>query len=240
MNSLVDSLKRFNRKERNLLVRAILAQESRPLELSEEFRMTVAHALQLPPIPSDAWWATDYHIAWLAGALAVYVEQAVAKGARPNRSASVNGLLKHLVEGNQEDCDLVIASGVDLIFIEAKGVSAWDVDQLNSKLTRLELLHCEYISSVTRAPSAVPRVNFHFLLMSPHQPDPHSRIMREVPWPDWIRVNGDIPWVQLAMPSDTLAVSRCNAQGAPAAQPDHWCIIRVPSTDSRRTEMLRE
>jgi len=42
------------------------------MELSEEFRTTVAHALQLPPIPSDVWWATDYHIAWLADALAVY------------------------------------------------------------------------------------------------------------------------------------------------------------------------
>jgi hypothetical protein len=72
MNSLAEAPKRFNRKERNLLVRAVLAQESRPMELSEEFRTTVAHALQLPPIPSDVWWATDYHIAWLADALAVY------------------------------------------------------------------------------------------------------------------------------------------------------------------------
>jgi len=98
IDSLAGSLERFNRKERNLLVRAVLGHETKALELSGEFRKTVADALQIALIPPDAWRATDYHIAWLAGALAVYTEgadQAVAKRARPN--PSVNG--SSLVEG---------------------------------------------------------------------------------------------------------------------------------------------
>jgi hypothetical protein len=160
------SLERFNRKERNLLVRAVLGHETKALELSGEFRKTIADALQIAPIPLGAWWATDYHIAWLAGALAVYTEgaeQAVAKGARPNPSANGSSLVK----GNQEDIDLVIASGIDLILIEAKGVGAWGNEQLRSKLARLELVRNEYMSSITKTPSALPLVNFHFCSCPP-------------------------------------------------------------------------
>jgi hypothetical protein len=63
---LADVLKRFNRKERNLLVRAVLGDEQKPLLLSDQFRKDIASKLRIE-IQPDAWWATDYHINWLAG-----------------------------------------------------------------------------------------------------------------------------------------------------------------------------
>lgn len=77
------ALERFNRKERNLLVRAILGHEEKPLQLTGSFRNRVAGALDnFAGIPEDAWWATDYHISWLAGALAILEkdEAAVYRG----------------------------------------------------------------------------------------------------------------------------------------------------------------
>jgi hypothetical protein len=72
MDSLAQVLERFNRKERNLLIRAILSDKKPPPPppLSEGFRQKVTDKLGFP-IPADAWWATDYHISWLAGALAI-------------------------------------------------------------------------------------------------------------------------------------------------------------------------
>ena len=64
MLSLVDALDSFNRKERNLLIREMLAKEGR-LPLSKFFRDKVAKKLDFL-IPEDAWWATDYHIGWPA------------------------------------------------------------------------------------------------------------------------------------------------------------------------------
>ena len=47
MNELADVLKRFNRKERNLLVRAVLGDEQKPLRLVESFRRAVAQELKI-------------------------------------------------------------------------------------------------------------------------------------------------------------------------------------------------
>ena len=73
MHSLADALERFNRKERNLLVRAMLANEERLRLPNEHFRGKVAQKLGLS-IPEDAWWATDYQLARLAGAIALFLK----------------------------------------------------------------------------------------------------------------------------------------------------------------------
>jgi hypothetical protein len=59
---LASALERFSRKERILLVRKVLGHEDKPLQLSDGFRGKVASELQIDGIPSDAWWATDYHL----------------------------------------------------------------------------------------------------------------------------------------------------------------------------------
>jgi hypothetical protein len=88
---------------------------------------------------------------------------------RPN-SKKPDG--RRLVEGNQEDVDLVIATGCDLVLIEAKAYGSWDNSQVASKLARLKMLHDFYCELVQRAPSgqAVKAVNFHLLLTSPNRP----------------------------------------------------------------------
>jgi hypothetical protein len=116
MHSLDDALDRFNRKERNLLVRAMLADGRLP-PLSKHFCDQVGQKLGFP-IPESAWWATDYHISWLAGALALFVKgEETARDIWANRENTDN---RRLVERNQEDIDLVIATGCNLVLIEAK------------------------------------------------------------------------------------------------------------------------
>ena len=126
-----------------------------------------------------------------------------------------------LVEGNQEDIDLVIASGFDLILIEAKGVGAWDNDQLRSKLARLELVRNEYMSSITKTPPASPLINFHFLIMFPHLPG-----NLEVECPEWTRRKSKMPWIPFDISGDRLAVSRRDTSRTPAALSENWCIIK--------------
>jgi hypothetical protein len=138
MASLSETLERFNRKERNLLVRAILGNKEKPLQLSKGFRCRVAEALEIKAIDENAWWATDYHYDWLAGALAVHLEgEGAVKKPRPNRSSQESSdqpKQRRLVEGNHEDADLIIASDSDLILVEAKAYGAWSNKQMRSKL----------------------------------------------------------------------------------------------------------
>jgi hypothetical protein len=151
----------------------------------------------------------------------------VAKGARPNR-VETNGVTRprRLVEGNQEDIDLVIASGLDLILIEAKAVGAWDNQQLASKLLRLSLVYSEYHSSVTKAAEAPNPVRFHFLLMSPYYPR-----KLKVEWPEWARTQPKVPaWIHLPLPSETLEVSRRDDKGKRTRQSKkYWCVIESKS-----------
>lgn len=149
--SLEQALECFNRKERNLLVRAVLGHQEKPLQLTEPFRKQVAKELHLASIPENAWWATDYHISWLAGALAVFVKGGAAVFRKehdqplpPWPNHAEGNPSRQLVEGNQEDVDLAIATGCELIMIEAKGYHHFGRDQLESKLQRLKLLHAFY------------------------------------------------------------------------------------------------
>src|SRR5208283_549288 len=146
IDRLAQALERFNRKERNLLVRAILGDEKEnPLRLSEHFRKQVEDKLEIK-VPEDAWWSTDYHINWLAGALAIFMkgEEAAVKNKNTYLNLEKNG--RRLAEGNQEDVDLLIAVEKHLILIEVKAYTSWDNAQIASKLARLELLHDFYES----------------------------------------------------------------------------------------------
>ena len=100
---------------------------------------------------AKAWWATDYHISWLAGALAIYARGDYAEERTwPNqpvpalcshRSARDKGPVeRQIAEGNQEDIDLLIAVENHLILIEVKAYGSWDIVQLESKTPRVRLL----------------------------------------------------------------------------------------------------
>ncbi|MGA2792322.1 MAG: hypothetical protein ABSE69_02135 [Roseiarcus sp.] len=222
MHSLAAALDSFNRKERNLLVRAILA-EGRTPPICKFFCDQVGEKLGFP-IPEDAWWATDYHISWLAGALARFI-----KGDEtppwPNKPEKQDK--RRLVEGNQEDVDLVVATGCELVLIEAKAFGAWSNRQLKHKLARLELLHDFYSKIVGTEPSK-HAVNFHFLLTSPNRPrklDP--KIIAS--WPSWACKGRDAPWIELKLeqPKSVFEVTRCDLKGNKSAVGDFWQIERI-------------
>jgi hypothetical protein len=73
MDPLANILERFNRKERNLLIRDILGCRGKPLLLASDFCERLAKTVGIPKESVEgAWWATDFHFDWLAGALDLY------------------------------------------------------------------------------------------------------------------------------------------------------------------------
>jgi hypothetical protein len=249
--SLAEALEKFNRKERNILVRDILGDPKASPPLSVAYRLKVARALgDGVCIPKDAHWFTDYHISWLAGALAflekgplaVYQGKAsqtlapswgnpskLGKRKRKRRSDSPFEKASEwkLVEGNQEDVDLVIATGSDLILIEAKGTGRFDEFQLESKLQRLDLLYKFYKFNIH--PAGNP-VRFSFILTSPEKP---SKL--DVSTPEWVAAKRgcckwvetkgvSIPWIHLDF-GDKYTVERCDEDHVRSAEGDRWHII---------------
>ena len=69
---LQQALEQFNRKERYWLLREALGGGSSQ-KLSSNFLGKLASALGIGTIDdSNAWWAMDYHIDWLVGALSLF------------------------------------------------------------------------------------------------------------------------------------------------------------------------
>jgi hypothetical protein len=219
MTLLAQALERFNRKERNLLVRDALGHQETPLKLSTHFRKRVASALGIASLPEDAWWATDYHINWLAGALATYLDDATALTS--GRANPVdNETERRLVEGNQEDIDLLIAAGQDLIMVEAKAYGTWSNVQMASKIARLNLLYA-YYAQIAR-PEEHP-IRFHILLTSPTRP---QRLASNPP--SWTGIGLELPWIPLRLDPaiSVLEVTRCHDNGLSAADGGHWQVVK--------------
>ncbi|WP_238384332.1 hypothetical protein [Teichococcus vastitatis] len=214
VSTLADVLERFNRKERNLLIRDALGHKNAPLRLGADFRRRVAEKLDITSgIPEVAWWATDYHIGWLAGALTLYMKGETALN-KPQPNELLEG--RRLVEGNQEDIDLLIAWDDELVMIEAKAYGAFGNAQIASKLARLDLLHKHYLS--LHSDNARP-VRFHLLLTSPRPPQKLAAA-----WPSWGCRGTGVPWIPLEMEASlpVLTVTRCNLSGKSSAGGDHW------------------
>src|SRR5437867_10824481 len=126
-NRFLELLTRFNRKERFYLIGMALG--NRDFRLSDDFREQLAARLALP-VREDSFVAMDYHLNWLYAAA-----HFASNGSEPLGSPHCeNPLIEdgeglRIVQSNQEDIDLVIASlqgGIcHLILIEAKGVTSW-------------------------------------------------------------------------------------------------------------------
>jgi hypothetical protein len=228
MPTLSETLERFNRKERNLLVRDILGQkdEIHP-PLSEDFCARVRESLGLDnEVPPNAWWATDYHINWLAGALTIH-----AKGESVINQPFPNPLLlgeeggdveetaiRKLVEGNQEDVDLLIVNDCDLIMIEAKAYDDFTHGQINSKLARLNLLHMFYR---ILDPLWTTNIRFFLAFQGPKNP---KALLRNIDWPKWIANEKDRAWIELRLnrPLAILEVTRCDQNGHSSQHGLEW------------------
>ena len=94
---------------------------------------------------------------WLAGALYLHTRPPDPYAGRGNRP--------RLIKGQQEDIDLVVASGGDVILIEAKAFSASSNKQLKSKLQRLKAL-CDNETGIYPSPPEEEQIKLHFVLMS--------------------------------------------------------------------------
>ena len=228
MDPLADILERFNRKERNLLIRDILGCRDKPLPLAKDFCQRLANASGIDPeLLESAWWATDFHFDWLAGALLTFMKGEILVRQENDQK---------LVMGNQEDIDLVVvahdpsaATPHQLILIEAKAYGYFTNQQWESKVTRLERLYAFY-KGLELDPDR--RIQFHYVLYSMTKP---TRLNPK-PLP-WKPQDGKEPVpiqhieLKLAFPmSSILAVARCNEAEEPDAKGAFWKCIKLSKT----------
>jgi hypothetical protein len=228
MEQLANVLERFNRKERNLLIRDIL---DKPLHLGSDFCERLAKAVGIPKESVDrAWWATDFHFDWLAGALLTFM-----KGETQNRQDNVSRHQSHsrLVMGNQEDLDLVVVAYVPaatmpyhLILIEAKAYGHFTSDQYQSKVSRLELLYAFY-KELER--ESQHKISFHYVLYSPAKPT--KLVPLPLPWQSNVATVPEHIHLELMLPkSPILTVARCDDKGALDIKGDFWRCVKLPAT----------
>jgi hypothetical protein len=202
MSTILELLRRFNRKEGFLL----LAEALGSFRLSECFRSKLSHELDLV-IPADAYVAMDYHYDWLYAA--VHFNHSVGSVVFDNQA--------RLISGNQRDMDLVIAFDQEekthVIAIEAKAFGAWGNDQMREKVDRLRAIFGD-------EQSLLQHVCPHLVLMSPNRP---TRLDSKG-WPAWLFRNDTIPWLPLELPKDSLMTIRCDARGIRTSLSDYWTI----------------
>lgn len=206
---LVDALARFNRKERYWLIRNALGPTS--ARLDEAFRDKLKKAIGVD-VPVDAWWAMDYHLDWLVGALALVDDESQLDMVRPNTAK--------LIMGNQEDMDLVVAFKNVLILVEAKGETAWSNEQYRSKVARLEKIR------QSRPLQESNPVAMYFVVMSPGSPN-GLMPAEGGQWEPWMcNKDGRPMHVELEMPPSLLKVTRWDEGLAKSAAVDtHWKIV---------------
>lgn len=210
MTTLIERLEQLNRKERFLLMQAAIGKEQ--FVLGEEFRKAVGAALKLN-IPAGAFFAIDYHLDWLYVAIISCLEE---QDLYPNDIG---------INQNQEDIDLLIAFDegdvTHLVLIEAKGVTSWGRGQIASKLRRL-LVICE---ALRRDPPIL--VQTHFLLTAPYKSEHLTRneltaIEPGTSLPDWVFVDGALPWIVLKPQVQWLAPVRWDEDRGKGKDGKHW------------------
>jgi hypothetical protein len=212
MTSVIDYLEKFNRKERYYLVKWATGG----FDLSDECRSSLGRATGLS-IPDERFVFMDYHLNWLFAAINLGSAQAATTAPYPNSLMDeVSGL--RMIQGNQEDVDLLVAfedaSVTHLVMVEAKADSAWSNSQLNSKARRLEAIFRNAGQSI--AP--------HFLLASPERP----RFIRCQDWPGWMRSGDEPAWVKMPRPDNLEVVFRCDDAGKRSNAGEYWTMRPVP------------
>jgi len=132
----VDALKRLNAKERNFLMRYVLADR-----LSDGFVNDLVAHLQKVGVSGlegaqAVYFGMDYHLEWIHAALLL----AVGTLSLDDQGKSVPRVGGQT--GRIEDVDLLVVleksdGMLVLVLIEAKGVTAFDTSQITSKVARL-------------------------------------------------------------------------------------------------------
>jgi hypothetical protein len=231
MDPLANILERFNRKERNLLIRDILGCRGKALPLASDFCERLAKTVGISKESLEsAWWATDYHFDWLAGALLTFL-----KGETQNPIDNVSGLVK----GNQEDVDLVVVAHVPaaktphhLIMMEAKVYGHFTTKQYESKIARLKKLYAFYKELEEESPR---KITFHYVLYS--LTSPPNLVPKCLPWQSNVATDPEHVHLMFTSPkppgSSLLAVTRCNDKAVPDKNGCSWrCIEVSPHEDA--------
>jgi hypothetical protein len=218
MGPLANVLERFNRKERNLLIREILGYRDRIPPLDIEFREALAKTIGiLPKYLDGAWWATDFHFDWLAGALLTFMK---GESQMPQDNGS------YLIKGTQEDVDLVVVTHDPtattlhhLILIEAKAYGHFSTEQYESKIARLKVLFEFYEELGKESPH---KITFHYVLFSPTSPPkliPMSWKSEVGTEPKHLHMTFTLPRTSRA---SILTVTRCNTEGGSDTDGKFW------------------
>ena len=225
--TLAETLERFNRKERNLLIRDILDCCGKPPRLGQNFCDWLAEYADIPRKSlDDAWWATDFHFDWLAGALLDFVGGEPVQCNTPMPNDGATGV--RLVMGNQEDVDLVIvahdreARTYHLLLLEAKAYSPDDPEQYARKLNRLNLLHAFYTRLKEESPQTSDsphEIVFHLIRYPPPNNEGVGPVRLPPPKITTERngTNRTLKWSESPM-----TVTRCNEMGKSDKRGAHW------------------
>ena len=202
MSDTISLLRRMNAKERFLLLDAVLGHPR--LDNTYLARLCVASGWEPP---SDAWWAMDYHLDWLAYAVLAGNRSVVKK---PDEA---------WILGSQEDLDFIVAWKFEdrtrLLLVEAKGVTAHSNKQVASKLQKLRFL-------LGPDGKRISGIEVSFVLVSPKRP----KRLQTNDVPTWALHNSMFRWVYLPVASDLVAPTRCNADGVIGRNPgDHMKLV---------------
>lgn len=230
---LTTALKRFDRKERYFLVRTCLGKASEKLDKS--FLDLVSAKLNLSPALSEtSWWTTDYHLDWLAGALAYYYDPTLKTDTTSFENGSRNEI--PLVTGSQEDADLLIVDGTRLIVLEAKRYGTWGRQQVERKCHRVN--HLRNFAEGRAGEGSQPPISIHLLFSSPSPRGTNGppTSLRTI----WAKLGmpGDPPWIPLQGAderpvTDALLTRRCFPSRIKGGRPKqsatgtHWFIDTV-------------
>ena len=220
MTDLIETLGKFNRKERFFLIRQALGDGDFPL--SKSFREDLGVAIGLAAcgieIPCGAFAAMDYHLDWIAASLWAYQKPDPTSEPFPNPD--------RVVTGTQQDTDLLIAfkekegENYRLVLVEAKGYGPWSNKQMGEKAERLEGI---FGKDGKKHPEVTP----HFCLMSLTPPE---KLVTES-WPAWMKADAGYPyWMELKLDYPRLEVTRCDSEGKSSIKGDHFCINEVQKT----------
>jgi hypothetical protein len=164
----------------------------------------------------------DYHLDWLYVALGLSTEEGLGPFVSPAFPGQDPADAPRNVNTNQEDVDLLLAFradlGVEVILIEAIGVTGWGVRQVASTARRLRRIFGD-------DGAAFDNVKPHFVLVSPKRSEALAdKIAAHPDVPGWMRPNGKLAWAPLHRPADRIVVRRCDECGTPAQSGGWWSV----------------
>jgi hypothetical protein len=205
----LENLRRLHRDERSFLNVFVTGV---PLALGESFRAEVQSKLGIE-LPEDVFIAFDYQISGIYAAAAMLEQPPIVH-------ASGGGIER----GNQEQIDLLLAweagEAVELLIIEAEGISGWSGKRLLSRA-----LWLGEVFGYDSGSANIPYLRPHFAIASPARPPADLPTLE---WPAWaVDEVGAPAWLKLPVPDDLLRVVKTDRGGRPLATGGHWLVEGV-------------